>query len=406
MKLNQHISQNNYKSFLWHATLLALAKNFMDIDTVIPAMMVDAGGSSLHIGMLTAIMIGGGKLAQLIFAPSLSNKRFKKQYLLIGINTRILALIGMAVLFIFSDMIANGLVILSIFILIFIFSISGGFANINYIDILGKSILEKRRKHFFSIKQVASSFGILVSAYFARHILRTHSYPDNYSYLFIIAAVLLGLASLGFWKIKEVAAEHLKISNVRDFFQITIQEFKNNKRLSSYLMILNTQGLTLILLPFLILYAKQSFGADTHNIGNYLLLKVIGGVVTGSIMFYYAKKLRYHYLLYITTFLAILIPILLLIFPGAILFPYIFLGGGIIYAFHRVVISGILLEVTTNKNRALYTGLTGAGNILPIIFPLIGGWLIDRFGFQSFFLIVVVLIFSSLYFIYRLNCQK
>ena len=102
VEINEQISKNNYYSFLWHAVFLALAINFMDVNTIIPAMMVDAGGSSLQLGILTAIMQGGGKVAQLAFAPFLNNQPLKKGYLLGGINARISALGGMALLFYYS----------------------------------------------------------------------------------------------------------------------------------------------------------------------------------------------------------------------------------------------------------------------------------------------------------------
>ncbi|MDD3131723.1 MAG: hypothetical protein PHN94_07870, partial [Bacteroidales bacterium] len=59
MTLPKKISTHNFWSFLWHAGFLALAKNFMDVDTIIPAMLVEAGGGALHIGIMTAIMLGG-----------------------------------------------------------------------------------------------------------------------------------------------------------------------------------------------------------------------------------------------------------------------------------------------------------------------------------------------------------
>ncbi len=406
MELTKRISKNNYYSFLWHAIFLALAQNFMDTDTIIPAVMIDAGGTPLHIGILTAIMIGSGRLSQLIFAPFLSNKPYKRKFLLSGINARIITLIGMTLLFISSNMLSNNLIIWLIFILIFTFYISGGFANIAYTDILGKSVLQERRKHFFSIKQVVASLGVLISAYLTRHLLRIYDYPKNYMILFFIAAFLLGVASLGFWKIKEVAAENLKIRHLKDFLQTIKKELKTNKKFANYLLLTNTQGVTLVLLPFLILYTKEIFGAGGKNIGNYLLLKVIGGVIAGSIMFYYARKVRYHYLLYITSLLSILIAISILIFPGDILFPYIFLFGGLVYAFYRIAIGGVLLEITTNKNRVLYTGLSGAGNILPAILPLLGGWIVKQFGFTPFFLNIIFIVSISFYFIYKLNCQK
>jgi len=406
MELTEKVSRNNYICFLWHATFLALTQNFMDVDTVVPAMMIDAGGTSVHIGVLTAILVGGGKLSQLLFAPFLSSQPAKKNLLLVGINARIVSLAGIGVLFVLSAGIADALVIAAVFVLIILFSVSGGFAGINYTDILGKSILDTRRKRFFSVNQIVSSLGVLVSAFVARRILRTQAYPGNYAWLFCIAAALLGLASLGFWRIKEFITENLKIRNIAEFVRVTRDEFRGNKRLLSYMLVINTQGIALVLMPFLILYAKQVFGADSQNIGNYLLLKVLGGVITGSIFFYFSRRMRYQYILYATSLLALLICLSMIIFPGATLYPYIFLFGGLVYAFHRIAAAGVLLEVTTNRNRALVTGLSGAGNILPTLFPLLAGWIVERFGFSLFFAIVGVVLLLSFYTIYKLNCLK
>ena len=88
------------------------------------------------------------------------------------------------------------------------------------------------------------------------------------------------------------------------------------------------------------------------------------------------------------------------------LFPFIFLIAGFINAFHKISIDGILLEVTTDQNRAIYTGLAGAGKILPAVFSLAGGWIVKQYGFKIFFLLFLGIILISFYFIYRLNCQK
>lgn len=406
MELNKQISKRNYYSFLWHAVFLALAKNFMDADIIIPAMMVDAGGSSLQVGILTAIMLGGGKFAQLFFAPFLNNRSAKKCYLLGGINTRVFALAGMALLFYFSSYVNDSFIVWSIFILISLFSISGAFANINYTDILGKSVLQEKRKSFFSITQVISSIIVFLSAFLARRVLIAYGYPLNYATLFFIAAVLLGIASLGFWKIKEIPASNFKIKGLVKFIQIITHEMRLNKKLKNYVFLINTQGVSLVLMPFLILYAKKNLSAGSEDIGNFLLLKVLGGVLAGSIVFYYSKKAKYQYMLYITSIIAILIPLFILILPGSILFPYIFLAGGIVFAIHTISTNGILLEVTNNENRALYTGLSGAGNILPTVFPLLSGWIITEFGFRLFFILFMLIIFLSFYFIYKLDCKK
>ena len=92
LQLSEKQSQNNYWSFMWHSVFLSLASNFMDVDTIISSMLIKAGGSSVHLGFLTAIMLGGSGLFQLFFASYLSGQSRKKKYLLIAINLRVLSL--------------------------------------------------------------------------------------------------------------------------------------------------------------------------------------------------------------------------------------------------------------------------------------------------------------------------
>jgi len=50
----------------------------MDVDTIIPAMLIESGGGAIHVGIMTAILLGGANFTQLFFAPYVSNKSYKK----------------------------------------------------------------------------------------------------------------------------------------------------------------------------------------------------------------------------------------------------------------------------------------------------------------------------------------
>ncbi len=407
MLLTDKISKNNIYSYLWHAVFLALASNLIDIDTIIPAMLIDAGGSSMHIGILTAIMLGGSSFAQLFFTPFLSNKSRKKGFLVFGINLRIFALLGLGLLlYWFTERSESNVVIWTIFILISLFSVSGAFAAIGYSDILGKSVFEHKRKSFLSSRQAISSVGILASAYFAAEILVSFDYPLNYSWLFIIAGIMLAIASLGFWKLEEIPGPKVHIGSLKDYLMIIISEIKENKRLANYLLMINTLGVSLALMPFLILYAKEMYTIDNTDVGMYLLLKVIAGVISGTLLFYFAKRLKYTPLLYATSIIALFIPLSLMIYSSSSLLGLYFFLGGVMYTFYKIAIEGVLLEISDHKNRTIYIGMVGAGNILPALFPIFGGWLIPHFGFNYFFLLFSIIILFSIYFIKCLKCRK
>lgn len=406
MVLTKNISTHNFRSFLFHATFLAFAKNFMDVDTIIPAMLVEAGGGAMHIGIMTAIMLGGSSFTQLFFAPYLSNKTYKKNYLLFGINTRILSLAGLGILLFLLKGENTGLVLWLAFFFITLFSLAGAFSNISYTDMLGKSVMENRRKTFFSTVQIVSGIIVLASAFLVKQVLVWKSYPANYAFMFFIGSGLLLVASGGFWSIKEVVPSKLKISGYKAFIQILKSELKHNKKLKYFLGFINTQGIAISFLPFVILYAKQNFQTQSSDTGTFLIFKIIGVVFVSLLVLIGAKKLKYNVLLYSNVLLSILLASLAFFVQDANSIKYIFIIGGVVYSLYTMSMSGLLLEISGNENRALYAGFAGAGNILPALFPLIGGGVINQFGFSAFFILFMLIIALAAFFILKIDCRK
>ncbi|WP_372950007.1 MFS transporter [Mariniphaga sp.] len=406
MTLPKNISNRNFWSFLWHAGFLALAKNFMDVDTIIPAMLVEAGGGAMHIGIMTAIMLGGASFTQLFFAPYLSNQTFKKKFLLAGINTRIFALAGLGGLLFLLKGEQVGYVLWLAFLFITLFSLAGAFANVSYYDILGKSVNPRKRKIFFSSNQIISGVIVLGAAFLVKRVLVWKDFPVNYALMFFIGGALLLIASGGFWNIRETVPSNMKISGVRNFIHIMKQELKSNKKLLHFLGFINTQGIAISFLPFVILYAKETFQTQSSDTGNFLLFKVIGIVFVSLLVLLGAKKLKYNVLLYSNVALTLLLGGLAWGISGIDGLKYVFVMGGVVYSLYTMTMNGLLLEISGNENRALYTGFAGAGNILPALFPLLGGTLIQLFGFKAFFALFMIIIASAAFFIFKIDCKK
>ena len=156
-------------------------------------------------------------------------------------------------------------------------------------------------------------------------------------------------------------------------------ELKENPKLGNFLGFINTMGISIGLMPFVILYAKDIYGTASSDTANFLLYKVIGSVFMGLLLFLFARKFRYRNLLYLNALIALLLPLLIMLVPGQPPFGLFFFIGGIIFATYTITMNGVLLEVSGTSNRALYTGIAGAGNVLPALFPLLGGWVISGF---------------------------
>ena len=406
MQISPKRSKINFKSFLWHSMFLALASNFMDVDTIIPSMIVKAGGNSVHLGFLSPIMLGGSGVFQLLFAPILSKNALKLRYLILGINLRIAALVLMSAMFFFSSSLSGDTIILLIFILISIFSFSGSYSNVSYIDILGKSIKEDSRKQFFSIKEITASVGVFLSAIFVRYLIKQYEYPNNYSLLFLIAGILLLIASLGFWNIKEIRSVNPVKKSLIDFFKLIPKEIKSNQNLKYYLLILNTLGLGIGFLPFLILLAKENLDLSYKLIGNFLIFRISGMLFISTIFYRFSKKINYKTLLTVAIVIGSIIPVLALgLRENEFYFQFIFILSGIFVSLFKISNNGILLEISTSENRTIYAGIAGAGKIFSTVFPLIIGLLIFFIGFKIVFIIVTVIILLSYLFVRKLNCK-
>ena len=165
-------------------------------------------------------------------------------------------------------------------------------------------------------------------------------------------------------------------------------------------------GVSITLLPFVMLYAKESYHTQSNDTGLFLLSKVIGSVAIGFILFVLNKKFKYRYLLYFNVLLAVSVPLILQLSPGMPPFLLIFMTGGVILSMYLISMNGVLLEISGTETRALYTGIAGAGNILPAIFPILGGWIIERKGYPLFFALFIIIVLASLFFIYKMNCKK
>ncbi|MBN2747260.1 MAG: MFS transporter [Bacteroidales bacterium] len=406
-RLNSTDSQNNFKAFIWHGLFLALASNFMDVNMVIPSMLLKMGAGSIHLGILTAILIGGSSFMQLIFSLFLQKTAFKKPFILMGINIRIIMLFMLSLLF-FAGLSFSGFWLLfSVYFLISVFALSGSFANVSYIDIIGKTIDQQTRKRFFSLKQVFNSLGVLASAMAAGWMLKSFEYPDNFSRMFLVAAVLLLVASFGFWALRENIPSGTNPISLKQFHGKIIHEWKNNQNLRYYLLIVNTLGVGVSMIPFLIMLSKNNSGLSFDKVGDFLIFQTIG-MISGSLtMFFFSKKMRFKPILFFNAFLFACILVLSLILQGNQgLFSYIFILTGLFVATYKIVIDNILIEISTNENRTLYTGLAGAGNLFPMIIPVLVGFLLKYLSFTWVFSVVILLIIISLWPIYRLKCRN
>ena len=361
----------------------------------------------MHVGILTAIYIGLPLITQFLFAGFLSGRSRKRPFLLAGIYLRVLALAGMGyTLSISSSSDLAGLLFM-IFLWIGIFAVSGAFAGISYTDLMGKIFLGPQRKNLLIFKQFISATGMLVSAIAVRHLIIAFPYPQNYTVIFLTASLLLFIAAFGFLMIKEDSVDADNLSGMITIIKSIPRLLKSDKNLLNYILLINMASPGITIIPFYVVFSKSIYGLGRNQIGNFLLLQILGMILSSLIWNWVAKRFKFKGISFGFIIIGSLLPMVTLLLSRyeIAVYQWIFFIAGFSISAYAISVQGILLEITNNDNRAIYAGISGTLCLTTAIFPLIAGTLIESYGFTLIFTIISPLVMTSLFFLKPIKCS-
>jgi len=400
------MKNRNYTAFLWHAIFLSLTTTFTEVNTVIPALIISIGGSSIHVGIVSAIVIGLPVVTKLFFSSFLSSRKMKKPYLLLGINLRILALISIVATLIWYKSFSFYTIIILLYLELLIFSVGGAFASLPYVYLLGKFQKESRIK-FFTRKQMISSLGMLLSVIIARFILSKWQYPTQYVILFTLSAISLFIASFGFWIFEEKEGSSIKKVPVSVILKNLPNLFKKDRDFFKFLIYSNIMGAALALIPFYIGYAKEMLITDSTIVGSILFIQIMGMLVASFIYPKIINKKGFKGILRLRVILHTSLPLLAIFFvkiESLVGYLSIFFFIGFAISARAVSENAALIELSNDENRVIYSALAGTLNISIIIFPLILGFLISIVGYPMVFIISAIITLIAFPVLKSLHC--
>jgi len=135
---------------------------------------------------------------------------------------------------------------------------------------------------------------------------------------------------------------------------------------------------------------------------------MIGMIVSNFVWKKIVKKTAFKGVMKYTIIIFSLLPPIALIFAYYIpveFFKIVFFFIGSAVSGYKISLAGILLEITTESNRALYSGIFGAFNITISVFPLLIGILVMSLGYIPIFITVSLLSITALIFTNKLDCK-
>jgi len=382
------VDRRNFFGGLWHGAFLALGVSLTQPTTVISAFVADLTGSTIWVGGLSTVLTVAAALPQLFVARWIENRPLKMPYLLTAIYLRVGSW-GILAFLIYSIGDEHPTILAwTLVIMLAIFYAGGGLGNIPYTDIIGKVIPAERRGAFFGGKEALAGPLAVSAALGARQILAHTSYPNNYVLLFGLAALGLGIASLGFWIMREPVAtlEEITVHSWRDYWQ-KIKE--SSKKLKVLIIIELLTGFSLMALPFYVVFAREKVGAPLDSIGWYLLAQILGGVLANLLWARLVDRTGSRQMLVVCGSISTITPLLAIFlapFGWQALLVVFFLAGAT-FTGRKVGFQSALLELAPAAERPTYAGLNTV-LILPLAFlTLIAGIFLQHGSYKTLFIL-------------------
>ena len=384
----QPYALRNFIGGLWHGAFLALGYSMTNPDMVIAALVVSLTGSTLWVGGLSTVLGVAATLPQLFAAHWIEPRPRKMPYLMLAIYLRTASWAVLAYL-IHTIGAENPMALAwALVVVLAVFFAGGGLGNIPYTDIIGKVIPPQRRGAFFGGKQALAAPLSIAAAFLAKYILRTVSYPNNYALLFGLSALALGVASLGFWMIREPVSTETPPRTSWATYRKQVRE--TVVHLKTLVKVQLLTGFSLMAQPFYIVFATQALGAPTYTVGRFLLVKVSGGVLANLLWARLVDRYGSRRMLAVCAALSALTPLSAIVlgrWGWQALLPVFFLSGAVTNG--RIVgFQSALLELAPPEHRPTYAGVN-ALLLLPLAFlPLIAGALLRVVSYEALFALV------------------
>lgn len=399
-----------YFAFIWHGFFLALTVSMLDLNTVFPALITTLTSSKLVFGGLYSVMLSVPLIFNVIFSHHLKNKEYKKKYLLLGIYLRGIAFLGMAIFTYYFSVNNQALTILSFFFFVFIFSISAGFAGLSYSDIIAKTLDSKSRVSLYTIKQFFGSTAALIGGFTVAKIFSMNiDYPTNYTINLFIGFIGLFIASFWFIYLKEPASLISKnTDSLKTYIKKIPSVLKKDSSFKLFIIVENLAGFSIMILPFYMLFAKETFNIDNSYIGIYLIVQTTGVILSNIVWGFLASKFNAKAIVRFCIMLGGLNPILAIIlgYTSPELFAIVFFILGFTISGRKIGFEPYLLDIVPTKERVEYLGIRGSLNILVVILPLIGAVVTTLFGFNITFATVAIMMAIAFFLLGKISDKQ
>ncbi len=404
--LEKKYFKHNFFAFVWHGVFLYVANAFTQITTVQASLIFILTGSSLLSGLLFSANRIGSIVPQLFFVGWVERSKIKKPFLIAAVLIRGTAMLLMAGILFFAPEPKSVGSVAAIFVVMLVFFFAGGMGDISYFAVFSKTIDPRKRGRNFGMRYFIGGILGLGAGYITKQILGGDlGFPTNYALLYLLSGLALYVAFAGFSSLKELPDSGRPTQTVwyRHFRII-----KNNPNFLKFIVVEILLSSAIVLLPQYVIYAKQALNLPLSLVGLFVGAQIVGEIVAGPLWGRIGDNLNFRLVLFLVGMLSAFIPLLALYLPQVhlYLFVVVFFLIGMTYKGLSVGISNYLLEIAPKESVPSYVAVKNIMQLPTIIYPVLGGLLINYISYTLLFVSVSVILFTGTLLSTRLFCGR
>ncbi|MBA7686993.1 hypothetical protein ES703_95453 [subsurface metagenome] len=191
----------------------------------------------------------------------------------------------------------------------------------------------------------------------------------------------------------------------KSFLQKAFQILKIDDNYRTFLAVQILRGAGALSLPFYVLYARDILHIELSMVGIFLMAQMIGSIVSNILWAYLSDFAGNKKVIQISTLLGIAPPLIALIIPHQFpeIFVLLFIVIGFFVAGSVIGKTNFLLDIAPPKERPVYISLNGTLSIPIMLFPLLGGIIVQHMSYKFLFIITSLLILVGLVLSFKLK---
>ena len=401
--LRERVYRRNFTLLTLDGILFMVAMGIIGPSTVIPDFVRRLTDSEILIGLSGNLFHAGYALPQLFVARLIvRSARKKRWFVLPNIPTRCILLVFGLLLYLLEGE-KNELILLVFFLCYAISALGDGLVGVPWADMIGSSLDSRWRSRLYGLMSGGTALVMLAVVPLVALVLGEQGpgFPHNYALLFAASGTVFALSILPGVFLRELPGPpaHERVPAFTGFLPQLGRLLRADPQFRALLVIRTLTGLFLMAAPFYIGYATLRLGLSSEVAVPTLLLMQTLGTTSGALLYMWLGARNNVLYLRLALAASVLLPLgaLLATTLGPVSLALGFLISGLATSNLFFGYQNWLVEHVAPVDRPACVGLANTTSaVVTLCSPLIGGSIARLAGFETLFVVSLLLALTAL----------